>query len=123
VTVAAVEDHVGVVARSVCRLELKESRDLGLQRLLGHAAAGVVAAEGLDEVVGEEALDLVQHARGALVQLLDLARRQQHGLAVQTTGQTGGKQTGFSTGDEAKTTPREHEWATFTNTCTRMFSL
>lgn len=83
---AAVEDDVGVVARSVRRAQLKEGLDLGPQGLPGHSGGGVVAAEGLDEVVGEEALDAVQHAHGALAQLLHLARGQQRGLALQTGG-------------------------------------
>lgn len=86
VSVTAVEDHVGVVAGPVRRAKLQEGFDLGLQSLQGHPTGGVVAAKSLNEVVGEEALHTVQHARRAPVQLLHLVRRQQHGLTVGTAG-------------------------------------
>lgn len=84
--VTTVEDHVSVVARPVCRAELQEGFDLGLQSLHGHPARWIVAAVIFNHVVGEEALHVVQHARGALVQLVHLTRGQQHGLTVGTTG-------------------------------------
>lgn len=84
VTVTAVEDDVGVVARPVRRAKLEEGFDLGLQSIQGHAAGGIVAAENLYQVVGEEALHVVQHARRAPVELLHLVRRKQHGLTIRT---------------------------------------
>lgn len=84
----AVEDHVGVVARPVCCAKLQERFDLGLQRLQGHPTGGIVAAKSLNQVVGEKALHIVQHACRAPVQLLHLAWRQQRGLTVRTARQT-----------------------------------
>ena len=84
VRVSAVVQHVGVVARAVGRRPLlQEPVQLGLHGLQAQPAGGVVAAEVLDHVVGEEELHLVQHVRGALVELLHLVRGQQHGLAVE----------------------------------------
>ena len=83
----AVEDHVGVVARPVCCAKLQEGFDLGLQGLLGHPAGGILAVKSLDQVVGEEPLHAVQHARRALVERLHLVWRQQQGLTVRTAGQ------------------------------------
>ncbi|TNN86698.1 hypothetical protein EYF80_002881 [Liparis tanakae] len=73
----AVENQVGVVARPVISPELQEAAQLGLHGLQRDAAGGVVAAERLDHVVGEEALHVVQHPRRAQVQLLDLLRGQE----------------------------------------------
>lgn len=82
VGMAAVEDQVGVVARPFGGANVQEVAQLGLQGVQRDAAGGVVAAEGVDHVVGEEALHAVQHARGAHVELLHLLRGQQGGLAV-----------------------------------------
>lgn len=84
--VAAVEEHVCVVARPVCCAELQERLDLRLQGLEGDAARGVVATVVFDQVAGKETLHAAQHAGGALVQLLHLVWRQQQGLAVRTDG-------------------------------------
>ena len=73
------------MARPVCGAKLKEGFDLGLQSIQGHAAGGKVAAENLYQVVGKEALHVVQHACRAPVELLHLVRRQQHGLTIRTT--------------------------------------
>ena len=83
---SAVVHHVGVVARAVGGPQLQEAPQLALHGLQAQPSGGVVAAEVLDHVVGEEELHLVQHARGALVQLLHLVRWQQHGLAVEAGG-------------------------------------
>ena len=101
---AAVEDHVGVVAGPVCRAKLQEGFDLGLQSLQGHAAGGVVAAKSLNEVVGEEALHAGQHACRAPVQLLYLVRRQQHGLTVGTVRQAKTKRSGQGMSNKSTTT-------------------
>lgn len=53
---STVVDEVGVVPRAVCSAQLQEGLDLGGQRLQRHPAAGVVATEGLDQVVGEKSL-------------------------------------------------------------------
>lgn len=89
--VAAVEDQVGVVARAVLGAQLQEGSQLGLQGLQRHAAGGVVAAEGAHHVVGEEALHVVEHGRGAQVELLHLVWRQQRGLAVGAGVRVGGR--------------------------------
>lgn len=80
--VPAVEDQVGVVARPVVRAQLQEGAQLGQQGLQRDAAGGVVAAERLHHVVGEEALHVVEHPRGAQVELLHLVRGQESGLAI-----------------------------------------
>lgn len=61
---------------------LQKVAQLGLQGVQRDAAGGVVAAERVHHVVGEEALHVVQHARGAQVELLHLLRRQEGGLAI-----------------------------------------
>ena len=86
----AVEDQIGVVSGPVHSVALQKVPQLGHHCLQGDAAGGVVAAERLDHVVGEEALHAVQHARGALVQLLHLLRWEESGLAV-GTGQKRGR--------------------------------
>lgn len=98
--VPAVEDQVGVVARPVVRAKLQEGSQLGEQGLQRDAAGGVVAAERLDHVVGEEALHVVEHPCGAQVELLHLVRWQESGLAIgagQKTerGEGGGKARSF----------------------------
>lgn len=82
VRVAAVENQVGVVTRPLGGARLQEVAQLGLQGVQRDAAGGVVAAEGVDHVVGEEALHVVQHARGAQVELLHLLGGQEGRLAV-----------------------------------------
>lgn len=82
--VAAVEKDVGVVARPVHRLRLQEGADLGVQRVPRHATAGVIAAMNLHHIVREEVLHVVQHACGALVQLLHLIWGQQGGQSIHT---------------------------------------
>lgn len=84
VSVPAVEDQIGVMTRPICRTELQKAAQLGLQRVQGDAAGGVVAAERLDHVVREQALHVVQHARGAQVQLLHLLGWQERGLTTGT---------------------------------------
>lgn len=86
--VTTVEDHIGIMSRPICSTELQEGFDLCLQSLQEHPTGGVIAAEILNQVVGEEALHVVQHAGGTHVQLLHLTWRQQHGLAIRTTRET-----------------------------------
>lgn len=76
------------MARAVCCAQLQEGFHLGLQSLKSHPTGGIVAAEGLDQMVGEETLHVVQHACGASVHFLHLVWRQQHGLTVRATGHT-----------------------------------
>lgn len=83
----AVENQIRVVTRPVCRPELQKAAELVLHGLQGNAAGGVVAAERLDHVVREEALHVVQHGRGALIQLLNVLGRQESGLAAGTEAQ------------------------------------
>lgn len=59
----AVENQIGVVAGPVISTKLQEAAQLRLHGLQRDAAGGVVAAERLDHVVGEEALHVVQHPR------------------------------------------------------------
>lgn len=104
--VPAVEDQVGVVTRPVVRAELQKGSQLGQQGLQRDAAGGVVAAERLDHVVGEEALHVVEHPRGAQVELLHLVRWQESGLAIgagQNREGRGGKARSFL----CSSTPRE----------------
>jgi len=67
VRVPAVEQQVGVVARAVGGAQLQEGTQLGLRRVQRDARRGVVTAERLHHVVGEEALHGAQDARGAQV--------------------------------------------------------
>lgn len=62
------------MAWAVRRLELHKAAELVLHGLQGNAAGGVVAAERLDHVAREEALHVIQHGRGALIQLLHKLR-------------------------------------------------
>lgn len=73
--VPAVENQIRVVAGPVFCAQLQKVAQLRLQGLQRNSAGGVVAAERLDHVVGEEALHVVQHTRGTQVQLLHLLRR------------------------------------------------
>ena len=61
---------------------LQKVAQLGLQGVQRDATGRVVAAESVNHVVGEEALHVVEHARGAHVELLNLLRRQEGGLAI-----------------------------------------
>lgn len=81
---ATVEDYVGVVAWAVWGTEVQKGFHLGLQSLQGYPAGGIVTAKRLNQVVGKEALHVVQHTRRAPVQLVHLAWRQQHRLTVRT---------------------------------------
>lgn len=80
--VPAVVHQVGVVPGPVGGAYLQKVAQLGLQGVQRDAAGRVVAAESVDHVVGEEALHVVQHARGAQVELLHLLWRQEGGLAI-----------------------------------------
>lgn len=82
VRVPAVENQVGVVPGPVGGTYLQKAAQLGLQGVQHDAAGRVVAAESVDHVVGEEALHVVQHARGAQVELLHLLGWQEGGLAI-----------------------------------------
>ena len=109
---SAVVQHVGVVARAVGRRPLlQEPVQLGLHGLQAQPAGGVVAAEVLDHVVGEEELYLVEHVRVALVELLHLVRGQQHGLAVEAgwEGDGGGGRDG-ELREEAEAIPLLNSW-------------
>lgn len=53
---------------SVCRTKLQKVAQLCKYSLQGDTASRVVTAECLNHVVGEEALDVVQHACGAQIQ-------------------------------------------------------
>lgn len=70
--------------RPIGRTRLQEVPQLGLQGVQRDSAGGVVATERVDHVVGEEALHVVEHARGAQVELLHLLGWQEGGLAVGT---------------------------------------
>lgn len=67
VCVPTVENQIGVMAWPVCSSKLHKVAQLGVHGLQCDAAGGVVAAECLDHVVGEETLHVVQHSRGAQV--------------------------------------------------------
>lgn len=84
VRVAAVEQHVRVVAWPVHRVRLHEGAELRVQHAPRHATAGIITPTRVHHVVGEEALHIVQHACGAQVQLLHLVRGQQGGLSIHT---------------------------------------
>lgn len=73
--VTTVENQIRVVAGPVFCAQLQKAAQLRLQGLQRNSAGGVVAAERLDHVVGEEALHVVQHTSGAQVQLLHLLGR------------------------------------------------
>lgn len=60
----------------ICSTTLQKVTHLCLNSVEGNAAGGVVTAERLNHVVGEKALHVVQHPRGAQVQLLLLLRWQ-----------------------------------------------
>lgn len=74
------------MAGSVFRPELQEAAQLGQHGLQRDPAGGVVTTERLDHVVGEEALHVVQHPRGAHVELLHLLRGQEGGLPISAGG-------------------------------------
>ena len=73
--VAAVVQQIGVKARPVGRLPLKERAQLRLDRAQSEAARRVVAAEVIDEVMREECLDRVEDARRSVAELLHCTRR------------------------------------------------
>ena len=87
VCVPTVEDHICVVPGAIGCSALQEGTELGLQALQSHATGGVVAAKRLNHVMGEEALNMVQHGSGAQVQSLHLVRGQESGLAIWTARQ------------------------------------
>lgn len=72
--VPTVEYQIGVMSWSVCRTKLQKVAQLCKYSLQGDTASRVVTAECLNHVVGEEALDVVQHACGAQIQELHLLR-------------------------------------------------
>lgn len=72
--VPTVENQIGIMTGPVCSSTLQKVSQLGLYGLQGNTAGGVVTAERLDHVVGEEALHTVKHTCRTLVQLLHLIR-------------------------------------------------
>lgn len=81
---ATVEYKISVMAWSIYGPKLQKTTQLVQHSLQSQTAGGVVTAKRLHHVVGEEALHTVQHTCGAHVQLLDLLRWQQSGLAIRT---------------------------------------
>lgn len=80
--VAAVKEDVGVMTWPIGRVGLHEYAKLGLQGFQTQSAGGVIATVGLNHVMREETLNVVQHPRRAHVKLLHVRRGQQGGLTV-----------------------------------------